>query len=487
MAVYNAADYLDETLESILRQTIGFEKNCELIFVNDGSEDDSESICLKYQQKYPSNITYIKQPNLGVSAARNKGIDAARGKYVSFLDSDDLLSPDTLEKVYAYFQKHVDEIDFVSIKIEMFEGAQGDHVLSGKFSRTRIIDIRNEPSALQFSAASSFFKRDILVKFRFDERVRRFGEDLKLMTQLILERGRYGVLNGPVYYYRRREDGQSSTGMEKMSKEWYLPTLNLIHRELIDQAVDRLGHVPAYLQYVLINDLQRRFRRTTEGVLTPSQQQVYKKYLGDILSYVDDAIILGQKELYIGLRLYMLGKKYGEYIFKNTSHQQAHVLYKDRLVYNYSSSKRETIFIDSISSKADTITLKGRMSGFVFQGYRLVFRVDGTDYSPTHQRAPEREVVSLGEVINTGNAFTVKLPVADKQEISYHLVSDDYRKRLPHFVHENTGLRPEVEGSYILRDKYIIIYADRALKVQSNTMYHRIVRWYKQQKILKRR
>ena len=89
--IYNVEKYLEETIESVVNQSIGFKKNIQMILVNDGSPDNCEDICLKYKQKYPQNIIYIKQENQGVSAARNNGKKFAEGKYINFIDSDDKL------------------------------------------------------------------------------------------------------------------------------------------------------------------------------------------------------------------------------------------------------------------------------------------------------------------------------------------------------------------------------------------------------------
>ena len=72
--VYNVEKYLDETLKSVINQTINFKKNIQVILINDGSKDNSEKICLKYQRKYPENIEYYFKENAGVSAARNEGM-----------------------------------------------------------------------------------------------------------------------------------------------------------------------------------------------------------------------------------------------------------------------------------------------------------------------------------------------------------------------------------------------------------------------------
>ncbi|MCD8369323.1 MAG: glycosyltransferase, partial [Clostridiales bacterium] len=96
--VYNMEAYLSECLDSILRQTLG--KEVELICVNDGSVDSSLYILRQYEAKY-DNIRLITQLNSGVSAARNKGIRAAVGEYIAFMDPDDYYpEEDCLEVLY---------------------------------------------------------------------------------------------------------------------------------------------------------------------------------------------------------------------------------------------------------------------------------------------------------------------------------------------------------------------------------------------------
>lgn len=91
--VYNSVDYLKVIIESILNQTY---QNFELILVNDGSTDDSGTICDKYSQM-DERVKVIHQDNGGVSKARNSGLEKAVGKYVYFCDSDDYAFPDALE------------------------------------------------------------------------------------------------------------------------------------------------------------------------------------------------------------------------------------------------------------------------------------------------------------------------------------------------------------------------------------------------------
>jgi len=91
--VYNAKEYLRRCLDSILRQNY---TNIEVLLIDDGSSDGSEAICDEYAL-LDKRIKVIHQKNTGVSAARNVGLDLAKGDYISFVDSDDWIENDLLE------------------------------------------------------------------------------------------------------------------------------------------------------------------------------------------------------------------------------------------------------------------------------------------------------------------------------------------------------------------------------------------------------
>lgn len=105
--VYNAEKYMNRCLDSCSAQTYG---NIEVLMINDGSDDCSEKICREYSQKDKRFIT-LSQENKGVSEARNNGIMHAKGKYITFADSDDWLAPDAVSE---YVERAVeDKTDFV--------------------------------------------------------------------------------------------------------------------------------------------------------------------------------------------------------------------------------------------------------------------------------------------------------------------------------------------------------------------------------------
>lgn len=111
--VFNSEKFIAETVESVLKQTY---QHWELILVDDGSSDGSKTIALQYAKRFPEKIIYAEHEgnvNKGVSATRNLGISKAKGRYVSFLDSDDLWTTDKLEEQVAFLEKN-EEIEVLS-------------------------------------------------------------------------------------------------------------------------------------------------------------------------------------------------------------------------------------------------------------------------------------------------------------------------------------------------------------------------------------
>lgn len=104
--VYNVEKYLDKCVQSILNQTY---ENIELVLIDDGSTDGSSKICDKYG-KIDSRVKVIHKENGGLSSARNRGIDEAVGKFITFIDSDDYIHHQMLEILYEGIIKNKSDI-----------------------------------------------------------------------------------------------------------------------------------------------------------------------------------------------------------------------------------------------------------------------------------------------------------------------------------------------------------------------------------------
>ena len=107
--VYNVENYLEECLKSVQNQTY---TNIEVLLVNDGSTDNSKQICERYCQE-DSRFLLINQENQGLSAARNKGVEISTGEYIVFVDSDDSIKTNYLEKLMQYMAEDVDIVECI--------------------------------------------------------------------------------------------------------------------------------------------------------------------------------------------------------------------------------------------------------------------------------------------------------------------------------------------------------------------------------------
>lgn len=117
---YNVEKYVEECLDSIISQTY---KNLEIICINDGSTDGTLDILEKFKKSYP-DIIVVHQINRGLSEARNAGIRLATGAYVMFIDSDDFIEPDTVEKGIKAFSNYRD-IDCINFGMRAFVEENG--------------------------------------------------------------------------------------------------------------------------------------------------------------------------------------------------------------------------------------------------------------------------------------------------------------------------------------------------------------------------
>lgn len=183
--VYNVEKHLVCCLESIAMQ---MRDDHELLLIDDGSTDASGSMCDTFAREHPQlNVVVIHQPNGGLSAARNAGIDRARGEYLTFIDSDDYIDPHTLVHNMDFLAAHP-EVDMLEYPIEVHAGSPDAHVLT--FSdTTQCTDIFADwvlrGGYKHCYACNKIFRARVWSKLRFP--VGEYFEDVAIMPDAIRE------------------------------------------------------------------------------------------------------------------------------------------------------------------------------------------------------------------------------------------------------------------------------------------------------------
>lgn len=373
MACYNAEKYLDETINSIIGQSFSFESNIQLILVDDGSTDNTSEICKKYQNQYPDNIIYVYQENQGQGAARNHGLEYVKGKYVNFLDSDDKFSGNTFYTVFEFFEKHYDEIDFVSTPIFFFDKATGQHPLNYKYDEDRVIDLKVDWDYPQLSSSSAFFKRELFDNHSFKTDFVN-SEDSLMINQMLIERPIYGVVKDVRYWYRKRNNDASTIDSSTTKKDFYIDRLKRYFKELINTSLEKYGEVPKFIQYLIVYDLQWMFKvNDVSDILTNDEIKELYLHIQDILSHVEDEIILSLRGDTLNVRRHMLATKYAdvdvslsnvityENIHSNFDGQTAGVYCGKTLIDNLNIHK---LWLDIIEIKGNTLYISGFLMSF---------------------------------------------------------------------------------------------------------------------------
>ncbi len=186
--VYNTAAYLEECLNSLCAQTF---RDFELICVDDGSTDKSSQILEKFAKKYPF-IRVLTQTNQGQGAARNAGKKAARGAWISFVDSDDWVEPNFLEHLHDIALKY--DVDIVQCQLIKY---------IGKVSAASRIQVVLEPllnAKVSFSPVTKFYRRNLISDHDFIEGIS--YEDYPWVVTLLSRVRKMVFSDARLYHYR---------------------------------------------------------------------------------------------------------------------------------------------------------------------------------------------------------------------------------------------------------------------------------------------
>lgn len=201
--VFNVENYLHQCLDSVIEQDFD---NYEVICVNDGSTDESPQILKEYEQKY-NQIKVIHQTNKGLSAARNRGINASKGDYILFLDSDDWLETNAL----SILKKNLSDEDLLCFSGSLFYEDSGLLIKDSGYSDTNLSGWEyynkyvTKPVKFHFvCVVLRLYRRDYLFKNKLFFKEGIFHEDNLFTPLACYFANKVSVINESLYVYRQR-------------------------------------------------------------------------------------------------------------------------------------------------------------------------------------------------------------------------------------------------------------------------------------------
>lgn len=223
---YNTGEYLREALDSILSQTL---ENIETIVVDDGSTDDTPRIL----EEYKDRVTVITKKNAGQAAARNDAMKIASGKYIFFMDSDDWIEPDTLERCYELCER--DNLDFcffdgVSFGDELTGSKWQDYHRAASYKGVRkgyeIMYEMLKDGKYRCTVCMSLFRTSFLNKFKTRFHSGIIHEDELFSAQVYFNANRIESINAEFYHRRLRGNSIMTRKFGKRNVDGYMTVID---------------------------------------------------------------------------------------------------------------------------------------------------------------------------------------------------------------------------------------------------------------------
>jgi glycosyltransferase involved in cell wall biosynthesis len=234
---YKQAHYLPDAIESCLAQTY---THIEIIVVDDGSPDNTGEVAARYTEKYP-NVRYVRQDNAGVSAARNTGIAHAQGLYLKFLDSDDLLLPQHVQRCMDWFAQNP-QFTAVYTNYEVRSSDLSQHIASDKFAVPLTRMMFNLLKGWMPSQLNTVLvHRDQVAKTGGFPVGIKGGEDWFFWMSLLAYGTQFGFINEVLAVYRRHKT--NTTNDIIMMDRQLLDVWTLVYKLPIAAALDMNLHI----------------------------------------------------------------------------------------------------------------------------------------------------------------------------------------------------------------------------------------------------
>ena len=296
--VYNAGKYLCETLDSLCGQDYG---EFEILCIDDGSKDDSAAIVKSFEAK-DQRVKYVPQANAGPGAARNHGIEHAKGEYIAFQDADDLLHPQALSILVEAAERHKADVAICGFQSCREDLSDADLKLN--------LDVEPEvftgDLALAFQDSRKFrghpwgklYRRSVIGDIRFNDL--RSGEDTYFNIDIAARAKCMAVLVIPLYIYRQTAsslthqarhhqetiDAGKAIGLHCME----LYRQNAISREAMLALVRRYSSNAICLHLLLMMDnavLSKEQRQTllSQAVVAIERLQSEMPFSANVFSY----------------------------------------------------------------------------------------------------------------------------------------------------------------------------------------------------------
>lgn len=300
---YNVSKYIESTLESVIMQTID---DFEIIIVDDGSTDNTVELCKKTLERVNIPYKILRQPNSGVSVARNRGISASEGKYIYLLDSDDLINKFFLEKMICTAKKNnadivfcgFDKIDEQQNLIEQYSSLYS--YIEGGLTGIEVLKLMLKEQ-IWICTISGIYKRELICNNNITYTPKcSNGEDQEFCMKNLIHAKNIACVKESLAFYVQRDSSVSYSGSLKKFNALGATrrVINYAEKESNDKNI---------VQYLKYNKYQKEFFRNFNSLLkySPNSEVIKvinrnKKFINQLKKY--KSIEKSKKEIKFSIR-----------------------------------------------------------------------------------------------------------------------------------------------------------------------------------------
>lgn len=293
--IYNVAPFLNGALHSLAAQTF---QDFEAILIDDGSTDESGAVAESFAAEHP-NFVVVHQENKGLSGARNTGLNAARGQYVFFLDSDDYLHPKALEVMYRLAQEsRADIVSASYVHTDKTYAASFEPLTHGRIDKRlskQPLESFLEGKDIKSNVCTKLYKTAVIRDLRFIEGI--YFEDVPFTVMALDRAGSILITDLPIYYYYQNPDSIMRTSFTEKKVMSYLRLINEI-------ALYIRAARPDLFETVRRQVLNKRFKMMLNQCVRKQKDKAVRRQLFDVIYPGVRALVAAGMVSYDGLKWY---------------------------------------------------------------------------------------------------------------------------------------------------------------------------------------
>ena len=385
-------------VNSIINQTINFEKTTEIIIIDNASEDNTRDICLEYIKRYPNNIRYIQLNFVNLPQTKNIGVSEARGEYISFLRHNDYFEKSTLLNLSKFINRHKN-VDIFTTPVYYFKNGKYERYLDYKVKDTKVVNLLKKPKYVQMLGISTFFKKSSAKGFKF---LNTQNETITFLSEILLCNPLMGIIKQGGLYSVNLEEKIYPTDYDYFTLSKYNKFMKYNFEFLIAKSKHKFSYVPEFMKYNLINHIR--------WIL--SVTNIEKIDLGEFINnirLIEDELILNTVLLKNDFKIFAFLLKY-----KNNLDEYL----KEKLLINTINIDTYDIIDDELTILASTVNIINR---------NVEVYVNGEKIRKKEVVFPQKDKHGLGYIYAYDHSIEVKIPLNFHEKLEIEFKSKNKR------------------------------------------------------------